>query len=221
MLHAMKLFSDPSGNLLDHASVGDGSFPESRNNWAKQITYNAKIFFFFAAGDYQAAIEMIDGRIAHNASQHDGSIHESFDLYIDGLAFFAQARRTTNAQIAKKLLTRARCCMRQLKALSRSNPAVSLGKYILLEAENAAIMKKYSVAEEKYNHAASLASKYGSYFELAFAKQTAGEHFAWDLGDSDHAIACFEEACKAYEVWEGRAAVSHLQRRINLMRAST
>jgi len=223
MLYAMKVFSDPNGNLTEFACTHDGhlAWQECKNTCAKEIVYSAKIFFYFVSGKYESAVEMIDGRIANNASQPVGSIHEAFDLYVDGLALFAQARHTRSAADAKKQLKRARHCMQLLKALSRNNPSVSLGKYVLLEAENAAVMKNNVLAEEKYNHAASLASRHGSNFELAFAKQAAGEHFAFDLGDNDRAISCFEEACKAYELWEGKAAVSHLKRRIDFLQKST
>jgi tetratricopeptide (TPR) repeat protein len=222
MLRAMEIFSSPDGSLTDHGGITDclKTVKETRSCWGVEVLYNTRLFFYLAAGEYEEAVKMMDGRNSHAMSQHRGSVHETFNLYADGLACFAQARRTENSQKAKALIQQARDCMRLLKLLSRSNPAVSFGKAVLLEAENAAIEKKYTLAEEKYNHAASLAKKYGSNFELAFSKQTAGEYFFYDRKDKNRAISCFEEAIVAYEAWEGKAAVTHLNRRIGLLRAS-
>lgn len=213
----MKTFADPNGNLADHSELDEGlaAAQKSKNNWALEIVYNTKHFFYFTVGDYKSAIEMIDSRESHH---NEGSIHEAFGLYVDGLTYFAEARRTSNSQQAKKLLKKARNCLRLLKRLAKSNPTVALGKLVLLEAENAALMNRERLAEEKYNHAASLAAKYGSHFELAFAKQAAGEHFALDLNDKARAIECFEGACKEYEAWEGRAAVTHLKQKISQLK---
>ena len=218
----MITFADPQGDMANHAGELDEGLAlakESKNNWALEIVYNTKLFFYFIICDYKSAIEMIDSR-ASNTSPNEWSIHGAFSLYVDGLVFFAEARRTGSPQYSKKLLRRARQCMRLLKPLTKSNPTVALGKLVLLEAENAAIMKRELLAEEKYDHAASLAVKYGSHLELAFSKQTAGEHFAGDLDDRPRAISCFEDACKAYAKWEGRAAVTHLQRKISLLKAT-
>jgi predicted ATPase len=218
---AMKTFSDANGSLTDHSGeLEDGiiAAKKNKNTWALETVYNTKLFLSFVAGDFKSAIEMIDSRMSH-VSPHEGSIHEAFTLYVDGLVFFAEARRSINAQDTRKLLKRARLCIRLLKPLSRINPANTLGKLVLLEAEDAALMKKNVLAEEKYDHAASLASKSGSNFELAFAKQAAGQHFEFD-DDKSRAISSFEDACKAYEAWGGNAAVTHLKQRIVQLRTS-
>ena len=218
---AMLTFADANGSLTDHSGeLNDGLEGAQRSNnvWALEIIFNTKIFFYVVSGEFKLATEMIDGRMSH-VSPHEGAIHQAFSYYVDGLAFFAEARIAPNAQDARKYLKRARHCLRLLKPLSRINPAVSLGKLVLLEAENAAIMKKNIVAQEKYDHAASLASKHDSNFELAFAKQAAGRHFELDLHDNCRAISSYEGACSAYKTWGGNAAVTHLQHKIAQLRS--
>lgn len=220
---AMQTFANANGSLTDHTGELDSGLiaaKKNKNAWALEIIYNTKLFFYVVAGEFKSAIEMIDGRTSH-VSPHEGSVHEAFSLYVDGLAFFAEARSSSNAQDARKLLKRARHCIRLLKSLSRINPAVSLGKLVLLEAENAASMKKNVLAGEKYDHAASLASRYGSNFELAFSKQAAGRHFELDLQDRVRAISSFEGACKAYDAWGGNAAATLLKLKIVQLRKAS
>jgi hypothetical protein len=219
----MKKFSDPDAELTDHGGPLDTGLQNAKSNrciMALDIAFNTKIFFYFCGGDYMAGIAMIDERDSLRIAQYEGSICESFSIFVDGLTFFGQSRRTKDAGYAKDLLRRARKCMRQLRIFSKTNPAVALSKFVLLEAENAATAKMNSVAEEKYDHAAGIAHRYCNSFELAFAKQVAGQHYQIDTEDNNRAISCFEDACAAYELWEGHAAVSHLKRKIASLRKS-
>jgi tetratricopeptide (TPR) repeat protein len=210
-----QLFMDPNADLLDHSGgVDDGleSAKANQNAFACAMVYSIKVFLYFVAGDYDASIKALEDRYGC-LTRMEGSIHETFVLYLGGLIFFGVARRATNAQQKRKLLKRARRCMRLLKGLAKQNPASCLGKFVLLEAENASLAKKDAVAKEKYEHAIALAAKYGSYFELAFANQVAGEHYT-HLNDIESGLTYFKEACKTYDDWGGLAAVTHLKKKI-------
>lgn len=187
---------------------------------ALDIAFNTKIFFYFCGGDFKSGVEMIDERDSLSTSRNQGFILESFSLFLDGLTFFGQSRRTNDAQYAKDLMRRARQCIRQLRCFAKMNPAVAMSKLVLLEAEHAAVAKRHSVAEEKYDHAAGIAQRYRNTLELALSKQVAGEHYAVDVVDKERAVACFEDACHEYEIWEGRAVISHLQRKIDTLKKS-
>jgi hypothetical protein len=223
LTNGMKKFSDPDADLTDHSGALDKGLRIAKSNkgiMALDVAFNAKIFLYCCAGDYKAGIEMIDERDSLRIAQYEGSILEAFSLFLDGLTLFGQSRRTRDATYARDLVKRARDCIRQLRAFAKKNPAVAMSKLVMLEAENAAILKLNAVAEEKYDHAAGIAHRYRNTFELAFAKQFAGEHYQNDLGDKDRAISCFEDACSAFERLEGHAAVSHLQRKIASLRQS-
>mmetsp|Transcript_98987 Transcript_98987/g.285667 ORF Transcript_98987/g.285667 Transcript_98987/m.285667 type:complete len:1117 (+) Transcript_98987:75-3425(+) len=220
---AFEKISDPSGDLTDHSEDFDrflAAAISSKNRLALEVVINTKIYFFFVAGDYKSAIDLIAVRNFHSASKYRGSVFEVFSLLLDGLSFFSKARITNDVTSRKVLLRRARECMNHVKPLAKTNPEASLSKYILLQAENAASLDKMKLAEEKYDHAAGIASRYGSKMEIAFAKQAAGEFFATRIHDYERAIRCFEDACEAFQVWGAGAAVSNLVRRIDSLRKS-
>lgn len=210
---------DRDSKLLDHVGEMDQGLQlavENRNSFAVAIIYTTKLFICVARGDYESGLMMIDNRMQW-LPRMNGSIHESLGLYLEGLTAFGAARRAQHANQKKKLVKRARTAMRFLKRLSKHNPSSCLAKYTLLEADYAAVMNKHALAEEKYSHAIVLASKYGSYYELAFSNQVAGEHFIADLGDTESGAFHLKNACQAYEDWGAMAAVSHLKQRLSLL----
>lgn len=224
MTNALKKFSDPDTDLTHHSGELDDGLTLARTNscmMALDIAFNSKILFYFCGGDYKAGIAVINDRDSLRIAQYKGSILEGFSLFVDGLTFFGQSRRTKDSAHSRDLVRRAQNCIRQLRAYAKENPAVAMSKLVLLEAENAAIKKTFKAAEEKYDHAAGIAHRYRNMVEVAFAKHVAGEHYQNDVGDKGRAIACFEDACSSYETWEGRAAISHLQRKIVSLRKSS
>jgi len=220
-LESMKFMASPNGCLSDHfeqLEKGLAGAIESNNWWALSILYNTKHFFYFAAGDYKLAVDMINNR-SPLASPHEGTIYEVFGIYLDGLTFFGEASRTSDPLGKRKLLKRGRACMRSLKLTAKINPSIGLGKLVLLEAESAAAAGLVAVAEEKYEHAIALAAKYGCCYELSFANQRMGEHYANNLNKKKEAISYFKEACNAYEAWEAIAVADLLRRRINELKS--
>lgn len=210
------MFTDPNANLQDHSDDMDNGLRLAigkRNSFALGIIYTTKLFICVVAGDCESGLEMVDSRLTW-FSRMDGSIHETLCLFLEGLTAFGAARDAKHAQQRKKLVKRARYAMRLLKRLAKLNPPSCLAKFILLEAEDAALAKKHSLAKEKYSHAIALAAKYGSQYELAFSNQFAGGHCITALNDVERGIQYFREACKAYKAWGAWAAVNHLKTKI-------
>jgi hypothetical protein len=154
---------------------------------------------------------MIDNRVN---IKMQGSFHESFSIYLDGLSAFGAARRPEHAHQRRKLIKRAQTAIRFLKGFAKQNPACCLSKFILLEAENAALAKKYSLAEVKYEHAIALAKKYENSDEVSFCNKVAGEHFVIDRNNKKRGLEYFRAACKIFEESEGWAAVSLMKKKI-------
>jgi tetratricopeptide (TPR) repeat protein len=216
LIAGIKLFAQPNGNLLDHSgALDDGleSALKSKNGLAISVVVTTKQFMYALAGDHDSALEMVDNRVKC-LSKMQGSIHESLSIYLDGLSAFGAARRPEHAHQRRKLIKRARTAIRFLKALAKQNPACCLSKYILLEAENAALAKKYSLAEDKYEHAIALAKKYENIDELSFCNRVAGEHFVIDRNNKERGVEYFRAACKIFEESEGWAAVSLMKKKI-------
>ena len=182
---------------------------DSQNTFAVAVIYITKSFWYTVAGDYESTLKMVDGRVKW-LSRMDGSMHEALGLYLEGLAAFGAARRTKRPEQVK----RANHAMRMLGRLAKQNPSSCLAKHILLEAEHAALSGKHTMAKEKYSHAISMAARYKSHYELAFANQAAADFYIVDMYDTGTGQHYLKEACKAYEAWGGLAAISHLTKRI-------
>lgn len=220
---AFRMVLDPNTDLTDHSGVFDDGLRSAKANkciMALDVALNSKIFFYVCAGDFKAAIHVIDERNSLNVSLHKGSILESWSLYVDGLSFFGLSRRTKDVVYARELVRRGRECVQRLRPYAARNPAVALSKLVLLEAENAAVGKSYSLAEEKYDHAAGIAQRYRNAHELAFAKNFAAEYYINDVGDANRALSCFEDACSAYEGLEWHAVISQIKRKIASLQQS-
>jgi len=218
------MLSDSSTDLTDHSgALDDGLRSAKANNCVMTLdmAFTSKIFFCVCASDFKAAVAMIDERNSIHVIHPPGSILESFNLYVDGLAFFGHFRRTKDATNARDLLRRGRDCIRRLRPYATKNPPVALSKLLLLEAENASIEKSRTLAEKKYDHAAQTAQLYRNTFELAFAKQFAGEHFQNHVRDTNRAISCLKDSCSAYETLEWRAVISHLKRKLASLQQSS
>lgn len=220
----LKKFADPDADLSDHSGELEQGLEdaiEKRNTFAAGIIYSTRVFFYFIVGDYGRCIEMMDGRLSW-LPRMDGSVHEGFAYFLEALSFFGTLRKktSTSAPNRRKFLKRARSNTRSLKCLSKQNPSCALAKFVLLDAENAALSKRYTIAGEKYDHAISMASKYKNYFELAYANQVAGRHYIIDRNDISTGIQYYNNAIDAYRTMGGHAAATFLTNQIRDLEGS-
>jgi tetratricopeptide (TPR) repeat protein len=221
MLSAFELLSNPQADILTHPRPLDEGLraaEDSHNKFAASILSVTKEVMYFIADDLEAAVETMNRRLSKfSRIEVEGSVLESVAYYLEGLIAFAALREEKSRGEMRKLLKHARRSTRNLKMLSNNNPSTCLAKYLLLEAEEAAMKKKYPIAREKYSNAIALAKNKGSFVELAFANQAAAAHFLHDLHDVDSALGYLRAAREAYALWGAHAGVTHLARRIDVL----
>jgi len=134
---------------------------------------------------------------------------------LDGLAYLGVALRTTttNWKLRRSLLHRASRIIQGLKLLAQYNPNNCLSYAVLLEAEYAAVTKRYDVAGINYDRAISISTK-GSLYDLSIHYQVAGNFYLSDMHDVEKGLKYLRAACQVYEEWGCLAAVTHLRERI-------
>lgn len=211
----LEILGSPNGCMHD-SWTGIEKALKSHNPLELRLAYGTRLFLSVALQEYESGIEIIKKRDSEIPT-NEGCENNVFTRYVDALVYFANARRTSVSKERNRMLKRARACMRVVKPFTKCNPTVSLGKFVLLEAEDAASRNKSLLATEKYDHAIALAAKYGSYVELAFANQAAGEYYHLSPVGKDKAISSFEEALKAYEQWQALAAATCLRTKISML----
>jgi hypothetical protein len=213
LLATFEHLADPNGDLLDSCDMDEGirAAEDSGNQFVSSVLSVTQELLYYVAGDHASASKSIERRVV----RIEGSVHEIFDYYLEALVNFAEIRDEKPWGERRRLLKRAQQCMKGLKSLGMNNPACCLAKYMLLEAEEAAMNKKYHIARERYVNAIALAKSRGSLLEVALANQAAATHFLQDRRDISSTLDHLKAAREAYAAWGGRAAVTLLTKRID------
>jgi hypothetical protein len=195
-------FFDASSDFLVEAS---NEALASGNTLNICVIFYARIFYHFSMRKFQKALELLDEKNALYPSS-EGSMCDSFSLYMEGLCAFACVRQEKNGSTRKSLLQRGRKVTKSLHKLALQNPDTCLGKVTLLEAELAALCKKESVAKIKYSQAMALSVGHNNYIETIFSKQLAGMHYVVDLNDPRTGVPYLEESIKVCKEFGGHSA---------------
>lgn len=214
LLSGFEDYNDPDGAFDGSCNYLVESTKEaiaSGNGLNICVIYYTRIYAHFSLREYQKALELIDEKYSARPPI-EGSILDSFGLYMEGLCAFACARREQGGSIRKSLMQRGRKVMKSLHKLALQNPDSCLGKVALLEAEYAALCKKDSMAKTKYSQAMALSVGHNNYFETIFSKQLAGMHYVVDLNDPRTGLQYLEESINACKEFGGHAAATHWKR---------
>eukprot|EP00980_Cylindrotheca_fusiformis_P013389 scaffold3410_cov141-Cylindrotheca_fusiformis.AAC.32 len=126
-----------------------------------------------------------------------GIFHIMYETFHRAIALFAMARRTKK----RKYRTNANKLARQIEGWLRSgNPNV--GHYhMALLAEQAALNKKYDLAEEKYKNAIVSAAKTGHMHHAALINERYAEFLREERSDEQESKYRLGEAVRFYEEW--------------------
>eukprot|EP00980_Cylindrotheca_fusiformis_P026020 scaffold15205_cov128-Cylindrotheca_fusiformis.AAC.5 len=139
-----------------------------------------------------------------------GLFHIMFHTFHQAIALFAMARRTRKL----KYRTRAIKLAKRIKGWVRSgNPNV--GHYHLaMMAEQAALKKKYDLAEENYKNAIALAARTGHMHHVALINERYGEFLKEELADEKESEYRFGEAIRYYEEWGAFGKAETLKKQV-------
>lgn len=216
MLSVFEMFLDPKGDISKPPLLLDEGVQaaiDSQNLFAASSLSTTKEVLYFLSEDYDSALETIQRRESLFCTT-EGRIQENFPCFLDGLVAFAAMRQKKGSE-RRKLHKIARKNMNQLRKLANNNPSMCLAKYMLLEAEEAAINKKHMIAQEKYMHAITLAKNNNCFFEMAYGNQAAAAHFLHDVRDIDSALDYYRAARKVHKEWGAEAVVANFTLKID------
>ena len=205
----VKLISNPKGILLNSNGDLDEGLREAiekRNSFAISLIFAVKLCLAFLGGDYRKGVEY--GELHFNwTPRPKGSIHEAYCLLFESLTAFALARCVSKTE-RKENIRRGLSGMKTIKKLAHSCPTHCLAKFIVFEAETAALAGKHSLAEEKYTHAILLSRKYNNMFEEGLLNLVTGYYFIRDRKDIGKGLMYLEDSCKVFESLGGLALVT-------------
>jgi hypothetical protein len=220
MVGLLDLLSTPHANMLDHSGGIDDGMNDAiatGNSYAAGIIYCIKCFTAIVAEDHVTCLEYTDKYL----ESKPGSTYDALWMSFDGLSAFARARDVGSKSEKQRLIKRGKNRMRALKKLSKTCPAHSLSKFILLEAEHEAVAGNHVMAEQKFSHALSLARKYENSYEQALCNQVAGNHYITDLKQVEEGIEHLRAASNNFEAWGALAAVTRLKEKIEKLEKSS
>eukprot|EP00980_Cylindrotheca_fusiformis_P025741 scaffold14558_cov137-Cylindrotheca_fusiformis.AAC.6 len=139
-----------------------------------------------------------------------GTLNNMHETFHRAVALFAMARRTRKRKYrthANKLANRIRCWMRS------GNPNVR-HYHMALMAEQAALGKKYDLAEENYKNAISLAARTGHMHDAALINERYAEFLHEELSDEQESMYRLGEAIRFYEAWGAFGKAEVLQKQL-------
>eukprot|EP00980_Cylindrotheca_fusiformis_P016426 scaffold4897_cov129-Cylindrotheca_fusiformis.AAC.3 len=137
-----------------------------------------------------------------------GVFHIMFETFHRAMALFAMARRTKK----RKYKSHAYNLAKRIEGWARSgNPNV--GHYhMALLAEQAALNKKYNLAEEKYKNAIILAAKTGHMHHAALINERYSEFLREERRDEHESKYWLGEAIRFYKEWGAFGKVESLKK---------
>eukprot|EP00980_Cylindrotheca_fusiformis_P012102 scaffold2923_cov121-Cylindrotheca_fusiformis.AAC.12 len=136
-----------------------------------------------------------------------------FETFHRGIALFAMARRTRKRKYkshADKLANRIAGWVRS------GNPNVR-HYHAAMKAEQAALNKKYDLAEENYKNAIVLAAKTGHMHHAALINERFAEFLREERSDEEESKHRFGEAIRFYEEWGAFGKAEMLKKQLYLL----
>ena len=211
------VIADPDRDIMDHSGDLDNGLAhaiERNNSFVAAMSYAIKQFAAYVAGEYKQGVEWSHAHDRWNKST-GGSVHATFALLWQGLNTFALARSGSCTGCDKKeVIALGRRATKDLKKLSKTVPDYCLAKSLLLEAEYAAVIGKYTVAEEKYLHAVALAETQKNLFEIPIVKLATARYYIYDKKNISQGKTIMEDAIKCFENWGASAMANSLRTQI-------
>eukprot|EP00980_Cylindrotheca_fusiformis_P026083 scaffold15311_cov136-Cylindrotheca_fusiformis.AAC.5 len=139
-----------------------------------------------------------------------GSFHILFETFHRAIALFATARRTRK----RKYRSTANKLTKRIEGWVRSgNPNVSHYHKALL-AEQAALNKKYDLAEDNYKNAIALAARSGHMHHAALINERYAEFLLEERSDEHESKYRLDEAIRFYEEWGAFGKVEALRKQL-------
>lgn len=188
------------GQLFD----SEGWVPATPNHSAVLEYQQLSLFVYFKDFEKGADLALSYGnQFAQNFPAHFLCQSETF---LRGMCLFAMARLTNK----RKYKYPARHILKTIsKWLENGNPNVQ-HYYCLLSAENAALNRKYKVAEAFYKESIVLAGRTGNLSHAALSNERYSDFLCNVVPDRDEAQYRLDEALKYYRDWGAKAKVEML-----------
>eukprot|EP00980_Cylindrotheca_fusiformis_P027458 scaffold20461_cov117-Cylindrotheca_fusiformis.AAC.21 len=139
-----------------------------------------------------------------------GSFNNMQETFHRAIALFAMARRTRKRKYrahANKLANRINSWVRS------GNPNVR-HYHIAISAEQAALRKKYDLAEESYKSAISLSARTGHMHDAALINERYAAFLHEELSDEQESKYRLGEAIRFYEAWGAFGKVESLKKQL-------
>eukprot|EP00980_Cylindrotheca_fusiformis_P025746 scaffold14558_cov137-Cylindrotheca_fusiformis.AAC.11 len=139
-----------------------------------------------------------------------GMFLEMFETFHRAIALFAMARRTSK----RKYRTHANKLARRIEGWVRDgNPNVR-HYHLAIMAEQAALSKKYDLAEENYKNAIALAARTGFMNDAALINERYAEFLHEELLDEQESKYRLGESIRFYEEWGAFGKVEALKKQL-------
>lgn len=207
MHQMMGLFEDPlsaKGDLVDVEEMARTALEQGRITYAVLIGLNRMIHAYIL-NDYDLAEEMAPQL---RELWRMAPTFERINTVFFGALVALQLARMGRSK--RKNLRTANQFLKRIRRLATFAPHNCLDKRFLIEAEQQSVQGNNAKAYEKYICALATAKESRFIFIVALVHERLARHLI-NLGESEQARTCFNEACRYYTEWGGLAKVNRLR----------